>query len=109
MKRTLITLIAALYFSLGWFCNTIPAYAALQSTYPETCQNITLEGINLRADCKTIAGDNRRSRLELKGIVNDNGQLIDTLVHNKDSSFQETCDTFSIESATLSAKRLFIK
>jgi len=103
MKRALITIISALYFSLGWFWNSIPAQAALQSTYPATCKNITLEGIYLRADCKTTEGDSRRTKLALKGIINDNGQLIDTLNHGKDSSFQDTCDTLSIQDAQLSA------
>ena len=103
MKRSLVTVIAAFGFLLICLGISIPAYAVPQSDYYSTCQNISIDGRKLKADCLTYDKDWRvGSTLNLLGFENINGQLTET-GQDDSSTFQETCKNISINKAILSA------
>jgi hypothetical protein len=46
-----------------------------RSTYQDSCNEIRIDGANLRARCQRQNGSYKRTSIELIGIVNDNGRL----------------------------------
>ena len=101
MKRNLFCLVS---FLLTCTCVgvTKPASAHL-STYQESCNNISISGNVLSANCTSLTGQSRRTSIELKGIENINGKLKITDI-NKPSNYQDSCTNISINGNKLSAR-----
>lgn len=103
MKRSLVAVIAVFCFLLTCLGISSPAYAVKQSDYYLSCQNISIDGRELKADCLTYDKDWRvGSTLTLLGVENIDGQLTETGQDYK-ATFQGTCNNISINEAILSA------
>ena len=104
MKRNLVVVIAAFCFLLTCLGISSPAYALVTADYHLTCQNISIDGNELKADCLTDDKDWRvGTTLTLKGVENINGQLTET-GQDKEAKFNKTCQNISINQAILSAR-----
>ncbi|MEG4034163.1 CVNH domain-containing protein [Microcoleus sp. S36b_A4] len=82
----------------------IPAHSTSQgSTYPKTCENISINEDVLSAQCRKIDGSLNSTSIKLEGIENING-ILEFHGLGKASTYQNTCNNISINRDVLSAQ-----
>lgn len=88
----------------GFVVNTAPATAqTATSSYPLSCREITIDNDLLRARCLRANLAERRTSIRVRGIANNNGQLV-FVGTNQASSYQNSCREEEIYGATLVAE-----
>lgn len=87
----------------GFVVNTAPATAQTASSYPLSCREITIDNDLLRARCLRTNLAERRTSIRVRGIENNNGQLV-FVGTNQASSYQNSCREEEIYGATLVAE-----
>lgn len=103
MKRNLLS-ITMLLLTCTWAGISAPANAKT-ATFQRSCDNSRVKGDYLIAICSRIDGTPQLTGMNLLGIENDDGNLVDTF-SRKNSSFQKSCTNISINGSTLSASCL---
>jgi CVNH domain len=74
------------------------------STFQKTCNNISISGNILSANCRRSNGEFIQSYVILKGIENINGLLTLTLTNpDRDSNYHLSCTNISMDRNLLSA------
>ncbi|WP_138499718.1 CVNH domain-containing protein [Nostoc sp. PA-18-2419] len=67
-----------------------PAFARSPSTFQYTCRNMSLKSNVLYAICRKRDGREKKARIVLRGIDNQDGLLVDN-GRNSPASFQASC------------------
>lgn len=79
-----------------------PTLAQSNSSFQSSCTNVSIAGDTLSANCRRRDGRFNRTAIRIRGIHNNNGNLVFTNL-NTASSFQSSCTNISIAGNTLSA------
>ncbi len=91
---TLTVIAPLLAFSQETFAQT--------SSFQDSCNRISIVGDTLSANCRRVNGSSKKTSIRIRGIANDNGNLVFIGLNNA-SSFQSSCNRISITGDTLSA------
>jgi hypothetical protein len=78
------------------------------ATFQRSCSDIRMEGNELIASCRTSNGSIRGTSITLKGIENQDGNLVDTGNRSDNASFHRSCTNISVNGDVLSASCLTI-
>jgi hypothetical protein len=79
-----------------------PLNAQGASTFAASCTDISINGAQLSATCTKKNGTSQRTSIIIKGVHNQNGQLVQGNL-NEESTFNQTCTDISINGDQLSA------
>jgi CVNH domain/Domain of unknown function (DUF4157) len=82
--------------------STIPVPDSGSSTYQNSCNNISISGNLLSANCRRNNGQFAQSSVVLKGIENINGVLTVTS-SDREANYHLSCDNITISRNTLGA------
>jgi hypothetical protein len=94
------TLSALFALSISIFQQPTNAQGA--STFATSCTDISINGAQLSATCNKDNGTNQRRSITIKGVHNQNGQLVQGNLE-EESTFNRTCTDISINGDKLSA------
>lgn len=89
MKRNLMNA-----FGLLLICSLVGISTSAKAggaTFQRSCTDSRIEGNELIASCRAINGSMRGSSITLKGIDNDDGNLVDTGNRGKDATYHRSC------------------
>jgi hypothetical protein len=95
-------------------CDNFAALGLPSGSYQQSCNNVTLEGTTLAADCRKRNGQYGLSRLEqidqCRGdISNREGNLACDKRNAPPGSYKETCVVISVTRTTLTARCRFVQ
>jgi CVNH domain len=79
-----------------------PVNAQRASTFATSCTDISINSAQLSATCNKKNGTNQRTSITIKGVHNQNGQLVQGNI-KQESTFSRTCTDISINGDQLSA------
>ncbi|MEG4531699.1 CVNH domain-containing protein [Microcoleus sp. D2_18a_D3] len=91
---------ASIVLSLSIFQQ--PSHAQKASTFATSCTDISINGAQLSATCNKKNGTTQRTSITIKGVHNQNGQLVQGNLKEQ-STFNRTCTGISIKGDELSA------
>lgn len=89
-------------FALSMSVFHQPTNAQGASTFATSCTDISINGAQLSATCNKNNGTNQRTSITIKGVHNQNGQLVQGNT-SEASTFNRTCTDISINGDQLSA------
>lgn len=91
---SLSIIVPLLTFSQETFAQT--------SSFQNSCNNSSMAGDTLSANCRRRNGSFKNTSIRIRGIANSNGNLVSVGL-NKGSSYPSSCNRISIAGDTLSA------
>ena len=97
------------FVACGAILAVIPREPALArptspSSYQSSCENIKITGATLSARCRLVNGSTKSTSILIRGIENQNGNLIYSRNPIAASSYQVSCKNIDHTGATLLAR-----
>ena len=97
------------FVACGAILAVIPREPALArptsaSSYQSSCENIKITGATLSARCRLANGSTKSTSILIRGIENQNGNLVYSRNPRAASSYQASCNNLYNNGATLLAR-----